>query len=229
MQEHRHSQSQQTRKRKWFGYVKILAKWATWPIWRPVTWFYRLGPIEKFTAVLCVIGSIQAWAFIVSERASVGISDVTLYPRGPIEASPADNPRIVEFVVTVKNAGHSLAKTVNGFVDISDPKVPLPSKPIYRGDPRPLYDMLVPEGVHHLTLRPKGSLGLELRFSEENVRDINAGKLNVWVYGYITYQDAFSWVLGSRTLGYCYHYDPRGDPELGLWGPCDFEAYVYSH
>src|SRR5437899_850224 len=45
--------------------------WAVRQATIPVRWVYNLSPTDKFTAVLCVVGGLQYWAFVKSERAFV--------------------------------------------------------------------------------------------------------------------------------------------------------------
>jgi hypothetical protein len=71
--------------------------------------------------------------------------------------------------------------------------------------------------------------GKTAKFTATDIADINTGKLNIWLYGYITYRDRFSRVLGSETIGYCYHYIPESDPAIGMFAPCGSDAYVYIH
>ena len=54
------------------------------------------------------------------------------------------------------------------------------------------------------------------------------------MYGFYQYTDDFTlfggdWAFGSKTIGFCYLYEPDNDPTFGLWNVCDSPAYVYSH
>ena len=180
----------------------------------PARWFYRLKPVEKFTAVLCAIGVFQVWAFIQSERAFVFPSSVTFVGLANDEAS---QPIILD--VELANYGKNPARIgrLTAFVT-TDPLAPYPN---YEAQGR--VERAYPP------IPPDGKIGEELNASDwakttaEQVRD---GELPFRIFGQVIYWDDF---FGQRVSDFCYVYIAnKSDPSKATFRNCPEPNYTKS-
>jgi hypothetical protein len=201
--------------------LRYIDKAIGWAI-SPFVWGYRLAPIEKFTAVLCLLGGFQIWAFIQSERAFVTPTELRF--DGPLVAG-----KEVQLVVALKNGGKGTGFITDG---VSNAKFlaagqNLPLKPAYvRAFPQSPGPVL-PGGTMTMLIQPSGARGeTRLTFQENDVAEIVSQKIKMYIFGFVTYDDDFSFLLGKKTTGYCFIYKP--DSTILPFYNCPESAYTYA-
>ena len=181
----------------------------------PIVWFYRLEPIEKFTAVLCVVGALQLWAFVQSERAFV-VPTETHFAKWPLV--PGHKP--LELIVEFKNIGRSTATFAELTVAISDG---LPEKPKFS------------EG-YKVTIAPLAAGGGQTVHSyfgdgigPQFISDLEIGKKKIYFWGRALYWDEFSLGLfGPKETIFCYAFYPERDSPR-MFDTCHEPQYTYAN
>jgi hypothetical protein len=208
-------QDQCAKKYNLYAYVAQGFYWLTIPI----RWFYSLDPIEKFTAVLCVVGAIQTWAFIQSERAFLSWSGMNFEGGKGIYA----NKQIV-LMFDIKNNGRATANIKRLHITITDN---LPTIPKY--NPLALvFAPIAPNVSASNVYRVIRSDGTPFILNEAQVEAIKMGKLMFAVYGVIEYDDEYS-LFSVRKTGFCFMLDPIASPDGSAFVACREPAYTYAH
>lgn len=155
----------------------------------PARWLYQLSPIEKLTFVLCIVGGLQFWSFVESERAFVFPSTV-----GFVGLASADISQPIILDLELSNYGRSQARVgkLVAFVTTD----PLGQEPNYE-TPRRVERAYPP-------VPSNGKIGEELNFynwakpTAEQVRD---GALPFHIFGRVLYEDDYSKLLGFSFFG----------------------------
>ena len=170
-----------------------------------VKWFYGLEPIEKFTAILCVIGVFQLLAFIQSERAFLSVANMKPINQNSVATFPLR--------VGIKNGGKS---TATGILKIYIRPI-LPETPEYKdGSETPLPP---------ITAGDVSTVFFDLPIPANDIARIKSGDLPFYIFGTIEYSDEF---YGKRTTGFCYVFNPKSDPTDSLFNGCKQQKYTYA-
>jgi hypothetical protein len=183
-------------------------------------------PVSLFTAVLALfilvltlVGGIQAWAFIASERAFVSVSSVDFSQVGNSPDQPFEIP------VTAVNSGRSTAR-VTGF-NITVIMNSLPSKPQY-----------IP--ISYFSIKPLMVNSPEIllyrarpgpwpwKLSKAEIDKIESGEQKLFIFGFVKYRDDYS-LWGDKETGFCFLYIPK--PITPNWHleTCENSEYTYAH
>lgn len=175
-----------------------------------------------FTTVLAIIGFIQAWSFIQNEHAFLSITAVDLEGGQIIAEKP------VAVGISIKNSGRSPAAVTN-FNVMLHVAANLPAAPLYG----PMADEvavppIVGGGIIRRTVKFPKPDKTSTSLGEDQVLKINSGELFLYIYGFVQYEDDFSW-FRDRRLGYCVTYNPKGAPNLSLFDTCKEKAYTYAN
>jgi hypothetical protein len=171
-----------------------------------------------FTCILTIVGGIQAWAFIASERAFVSVTSLDLSRI----ANAADQP--VEIPLVAVDSGRSSARVTAFNVTLMSS---LPPKPQY-----------IP--ISHFSIKPlmvntpeillyRASPGPWLwKLSKAEIDKIENGEQKLFIFGYVKYRDDYS-LWGDKETGFCFRYIPK--PITPNWHleTCDNEAYTFVH
>ena len=183
----------------------------------------RWDKVAFFTFLLTIVTGISVWSFIQSERGSAYPLGISLIPDGRVTEG-----NIIAFKIKVRSGGKEAVQIIGGNAGMANPRKPLPADPLYDSGEQSWQMILLPGDFAYLTSIPTQQ-GAKMSFGPTDIPDINAGRLNIWLYGYITYRDRFSVLLGPTTVGYCFHYNPDNDPALGMFDACGSAKYVYIH
>jgi hypothetical protein len=218
MQNDSHSENKQRKNSDLQHYLKRSFDFLAFPI----IWLYHLQPIEKFTALLCVVGGIQTWAFVQSERAFVSIAGVEI-SGGALQANIP-----LSFLINVKNSGRDTA-----FIGDSRNVVRTQPDEHLGGGLRAFLQKTIVVGPVMggesgiIISRPVNSDGNPIILGQESIDQLNSSKHYLWLIGYISYRDDFS-RFGTRTIGYCFKYNPAPpDKRLSFFERCGSEEYEY--
>ncbi len=212
-----------------------VAKIYTLKIWQFVKaayhkfWFKELAPEARFagwvarlTLVLCIIGAVQTWAFLESERANL-----TIQNSGPFDFPQKPGVALV-VSMAIQNAGKSTARVVENTTNFWLNDSPLPEKPIYTSCNCAIPLAIVGGNAIHTIFWPRSG-DSRITLTPDQYARIKGGTLPIYIYGFITYRDAFSFLLGSRTLGFCMVYEPTNDATTGAFNSCSNLRYSYSN
>ena len=190
----------------------------------PFCWAYNLTPIEKFTFLLLIVGAVQAWAFVQSERASLTLS-ATQFSAGLAAGKP--------FMITfeVKNGGKSTAQ-IDKFQPVTYfafGNKRLPPMPQYGQSAEVAMSQILPGGNNRIVLRVREPIKNELLILTKDVADgIANGTIGLYLFGRVVYKDDYSRVFGTHVLGYCFWYDPNTTDSI-RFPSCDEPAYTYAY
>jgi hypothetical protein len=166
--------------------------------------------VGLFTAVLAAVGSIQAWAFIQSERANLTATNF-----GFIGGFAANKQLVMLF--SIKNSGKAAAELRNASITTKtglpepleyDKLYAIASGPIVAGASEPhIYNGLNKDGTPFI-------------LNEALIKTVSAGTIKFYVYGFIDYDDDFT-LFGPRRSKFCYLYLPdRSSPDNAAFGGC---------
>jgi hypothetical protein len=182
-----------------------------------VRWTRAVG---VFTGVLAIVGVVQSWAFIQSERAALYVNVEAIIPN-PIVA---DKP--ITVAITVFNKGRSQAFITDGRAELGFYYYDIPDKPTFK---KPIYPLNGPipsdKGYRHWQIGPSDVLNWA------QVEEIEIGRTKVAVFGYVTYVDDFT-MFGPRSVGFCGIYDSKPEQQKNIlpvppFSECGKPAYVY--
>lgn len=171
-----------------------------------------------FTVVLGIVGVVQAWAFIQSERAFLYFQIQGILP-DPLRA---EAPISVDFSVT--NTGRSQAFIIDEKITLAE-YANLPER-------RPPFLVSKYEAKGPIPAGQKASIlmgPLARKFTKNEISAFQSGSLQLFAYGYARYTDEFS-LLSSHEVGFCWVYnpvDPTGTPGA-RFDTCDSPNYVYE-
>lgn len=206
------------------GYIGRPLRW----LW-DTFWFKKLaaearfaGWVARLTLVLCVIGAIQAWAFIISERAFVFLTPDTLSP------SPLQSGKQIVIGISVHNTGKSEGLLLGSNTTFIMLETPLPETPAYTYNPNRFEAIPGQVGAGIAfdgTIAPKAPNGSPGTLSTDQITAINSGQIRLYVFGWVEYKDAYS-VFGSRKTGFCAVYSPT-NPADHAFNNCGRSKYTY--
>jgi hypothetical protein len=185
----------------------------------------RLDWVAYFTGLLVIVGAIQVWTFIVTERALVTPSKVSL----DTTRLAANRPLVIN--IEVKNSGHTAAFVIDTNITALWTPNELPAKPAYQ----PMRKMLVvgpmvPGEPNRINFRASAADGAPVIISPALVTAIEAGQTRLYVIGFIRYYDGYVFNLLSHTTGFCFGYNPSADdPSYGMWENCGNNHYEYAN
>jgi hypothetical protein len=151
------------------------------------------NPIAVFTAVLCLVGGLQAWAFIQSERAFV-------FPTHVEFASPLAVAEIQPILLSLdmRNSGRSAAQISKMIVAVT-----------HQLPPTPNYDNAIDRSVVAFPPIPgNGQITQDLNFKDWNIetmRQVRDGSRAFYLFGSVEYRDDYSW-FGKRASRFCFVY-----------------------
>jgi hypothetical protein len=158
------------------------------------------NPIAVFTAVLCLVGLLQAWAFIQSERAFVFPSHLEFVsPLAIAETQP------ILLSLDMRNSGRSTAQISKMIVAVT-----------HQLPPTPNYDNAVDRSVVAFPPIPgNGQIAQELNFKDWNIetmRKVRDGSRAFYLFGGAEYTDDYSW-FGTRVSRFCFVYIANKDDQ----------------
>jgi hypothetical protein len=198
-------------------------------------WFRESEPVARFTGwvmcftfILALIAGVQVASFVISERAYLTVPEIEF-------RFPEVNDTHTLIAVTIKNGGKEAAFITGGTITATHipagKQIPaedtLPSKPVYQ----PVLTELigpVPAGeVYKTGARLNLQAKVVGRWSEEITKEIQAGDVKLYIYGFIEYRDPFTFFGNSRT-GFCVVYNTQKLLGEGKFIGCGFENYVYA-
>lgn len=187
-----------------------------WRDWEPIEKFNCFLMI--FNALLVLVGSIQAWAFIESERATLLVDGF-----GFFRGITADTPITVMFETI--NSGKSSGKIDN--IDINQSSS-LPTPGDYLSSNMSLTVNPIPAGGSRLSFfSPKiyvNGILTPVKFTQNEIDAINANQRKFYIYGHMKYGDDYSVLLGDKAVEFCFVYDPDGSTDGRTRSdPCPFQ------
>ena len=180
----------------------------------PVRWLCNLKPIELFTAVLCLVGGIQAWAFIQSERAFVFPSHLEF-----VEPPAISESLPILLSLDMRNSGRSVAQVSRMVVAVTHQLPPTPNyeKGLDRTE------------VAFPPVPGNGQTTQQLYFKEwaaQTFREVQNGSRAFYLFGNVIYSDDY-WLLGTRSSRFCFVYVAnKSDPSKGNFRNCTEPQYT---
>lgn len=134
-------------------------------------WFIGLGWLVFFTGVLAVVGGLQFWAFVESERAFLSVINLTINGGFP---SPGE--RTMRVLVQVKNGGKSTAFVKNTTIGVRFGK--LAEEPDYGNEPQLVTPPIPADGIandHDVIVFPRG-------LTQEEIDVVKAGTSRMSIF-----------------------------------------------
>ncbi len=153
--------------------------------------------VAAFTCALAIVGFIQAWAFIQSERAFLAVVGLVM-DGGP----PQEGATIVRFFITIKNSGRSTASIDDGAINIRFG--PLPKQVSYMPAPLIAFGPITPDNPN----TGPAEFTLPHAINRADADAIKAGTLQFSIFGFIKYSDDFT-LFRDKTMGFCFYYTPK--------------------
>jgi hypothetical protein len=127
----------------------------------------------------------------------------------------------VEISLGLKNSGPSTAflraATVRN--TLTFPGLALPAEPRY-GEPHVAAAAII-SGSEIPYVVTMGQ-----RHNQFDLDVLNSGQRFLNIYGFIAYDDDYSWLFGRRTIGFCFVYLPKAGPRH--FASCKESRYPYS-
>jgi hypothetical protein len=161
----------------WFSHLdKAEARFAGW--------------VARLTLVLCVIGGLQAWSFMQSERAFVALAAINM--QGGVQVG-----KPLTTSITFKNSGRSPATDVTVYFSSG---VQLPETPAYSQNFRTI-PPIVSGGISTM------NFGTGVPLQESDAERLKTGKLEFYAWGYVSFRDHFSTIFGPTKVGFCAVFD----------------------
>ena len=166
-----------------------------------------------FTIGLVIVGSLQTYAFIASERAFVSPT-ATNFTNGFVVG---EDP--LQMWIAMRNGGKSVAAIEQLVVAITHE---LPPKPEYYTAQKIAFPPIIAQD----TIRR--GLGFKTGWPQPIIDEIAGGDRKFYIFGVIRYRDDFSWLFGRRETGFCYRYvpGPVGGPHA--FDTCREPQYTYT-
>lgn len=166
--------------------------------------------VGLFTAVLAIVGAVQAWSFIQSERAYLTVTNPSF-----IDGFVPNKQMVLMFLI--KNTGRSPAELRNVAVTTKEKLIyPLKYDKMFEIGASPVA-VGASEPYIYKGLNEKGDPFL---MSEATISGVNSGNIKLYVFGFADYVDDFS-VFGSRRSYFCYLYNPeRSTPQTTAFNSC---------
>jgi hypothetical protein len=181
-------------------------------------WLFYQQPVAGFTAwvsiftlFLMVSAVFQAWAFVQSERAEIGISDI----RFAVPLTDKINGRLV---IEIKNPSKTTA-FIDSFGMHVDGGETVPDDAKIGIDPkmRPVVSPGIPAHVE---------MDIPEKIPADYIDRINGGSYHIWVILSLIWSDHFGWFGGGKS-GYCFYYDPSRGRGVDSFYRCHDPRYEY--
>src|SRR5260370_16690000 len=166
--------------------------------------------LSIFTCILTIVGGIQAWAFIASERAFVSVTSLDL---SRIANAP-DQP--IEIPLFAVDSGRSSARVTAFNVTLMTSLPPTPQYiPLSHFSIKPLM-VNTPE-----ILLYRASPGPSLcKLSKAEIDKIESGEQQLFIFGSVRYRDGYS-LWGDAETVFCFRYIPRQSTPTRHLAICD--------
>ena len=173
------------------------------------------GFVGVFTAVLALVGGIQAWAFIESERAFLSMTSLSI-DGGPPKAGAST----IRIFIALKNSGRSAAFIEDAAINIHFG--PLPKDLSYKTSTQIAIAPIAADSTSsgHSEFKLPGTI------NKTDAEEIGSGHLKMSIYGFVKYSDAFGFI-GNKITGFCFYYTPLptgGEP----FDTCAEPNYTYA-
>jgi len=175
---------------------------------------------------------VQVLVFVKSERSFVTVGIVNEQAK----LQPSNGPIAIRLIV--RNGGKSTAIISDAVAYGKFIPGPLPYIPDYPAQYTVVSGPILPGGSIFASERPSyidGEYkGKNVIFDQASINAVDTHQMMYFVYGYVIYDDDFSffggvWALGHRITGFCYMYQPDNIPQFGMWDVCSNPRYVYAH
>ena len=161
-----------------------------------------------------LVGALQTWAFVVSERAFLTVGNFTVSSIAP------DVPLAAVF--SLKNTGKSVGSIIDLNIAFSKSLAP---KPDYSTALSGLYiGPILPGAENPQIYRPNNNAPL-WKLTQTEIDDIKSAKQQLFIYGFMRYADDF-WLFGTKVTGFCYLLNPS-TPGIAFEA-CNNPAYTYA-
>jgi cold shock CspA family protein len=144
--------------------------------------------VAIFTGFLVVLGGLQLFSFIQSERAFLSIS--ALETAGNAELKAGD---LVNFTAQIKNSGRSTAFISSLIVNVAIYDMPLPEVPPYKAGATNVRGPIVAGGIKVANLPGISAEEKPIALSQVHADGIRDGKFNIYMFGKMDYSDEFPW------------------------------------
>ena len=169
-----------------------------------------------FTGVLAVVGGLQFWAFVQSERAF--LSPVSLTINGGF---PQAGDRSTRVFLQMRNGGRTTAFPKHAVIGLRIGALPTTAE---YGNERAFPMNPTPADA---VLNASDNVVLSRPLTQSDIDSVKAGANRMSVFGYVIYSDSF-WLFGDRTTGFCFTYtpDPTGASQFVT---CPEQGYTYAN
>lgn len=165
-----------------------------------------------FTIALVIVGGLQTYAFVASERAFVAPT-ATNFTNGFVVG---ENP--LQMWIAMRNGGKSVATIEELVVAITHE---LPPKPEYHTAQKIAFPPILAQD----TMRR--SVGFVTGWPQPIIDKIASGELKFYIFGVIRYRDDFSWLV-PRETGFCFRYIPGSVSGPHVFDTCREPQYTYT-
>jgi hypothetical protein len=174
------------------------------------------------TFCIAIVGGIQAYAFIQSERAFL------LPVSAHFEGTMLTPDKQLELWLEIKNSGHSTA--VIDSLNVSYAADALPTSPNYSRDASIAFAPIIGGGISPAHSKSTWPDGRPFSLPKYDVDRIQNKSTRFQAFGFIEYHDDFSWLWFGRPrkTGFCYIYNPEGLP-ASSFDPCPEKNYTYAY
>lgn len=192
-------------------------------------WHCELSPIDRFTfwvaiftSVLAAVGFMQYVAFTESERAFIVVGNFQSQNGEPSHDKP------FMFWMDIKNVGKHLADIESARVVVLEGirHRELPREPDSGGTHEFIAGPLPPDGRSRVKLAP--DIDSATRPDQQIVEGIMAGRVRLYIYGYIRYRTGY-FILGTGITGFCFMYRPLAERSEFDYELCPNHQYIYAY
>lgn len=167
-----------------------------WRDWEPMEKFTFV--IAAFTIVYSVLTGglllVTRNQLVVSQRAFVFASKADIFNSPHVKTSivrPPNTP--INVIVKFKNSGQTVAIKTSTTIEFLFDKAGIPSG----------FAFPVPHGSQPVLVAPQGEATVMKTISEQQLSDVEAGKLAFFVYGDVSYEDVFG---AKHKTEYCFQF-----------------------
>jgi hypothetical protein len=161
-----------------------------------------LDAVAVFTFILAIFTGVQVLVFISSERAFISVSFATAAEK----LAASTDPVFLHFVL--QNSGKSTAVITDANVTGSIGNQDLPASPHYQPEHTTTSGPVIAGGARLINQRPHiDQTGKPLIITTEILNEINNISTRVFIFGFVEYDDDFSFVgwrgiFGKRITGF---------------------------
>ncbi len=179
----------------------------------------QINGVAIFTGLLVIATAFSAWAVMVSQRANLAaVSIDAAFP--PAVDAP------LSFKLAAINTGPTTASVIRECALFNDGGVQPPASPDYSGCTPKVQAGLIPNGQKYYGAGSIYKNGTPVVLGRDEMAAIRQGTLKAYFYGFIDYNDVYSFILGARNNGFCFMYIAGAEAR---WGNCNLPQYEYSH